>query len=404
MAIQAGLVGLPNVGKSTLFNALTKSSVPAQNYPFCTVDPHMAITYVPDKRLEKLVQIFKSQKIVPTTVQFTDIAGLVKGAAQGEGLGNQFLGNIMNVDLILHIVRCFEDSNVTHVYNEINPIKDLEIIFAELMLKDLESIEKRDEKIAALLKGAKSRNLTSQEIKDLENENNLLQEIKRAVQEGNINKVQSAVKNYKQEGVQTIPLLSAKNFLIIANLSEQDIESKNYLGNSFFQSLVDKFGKEIVIPICAKIEFELAQLSDAEKIEMLDSLNMKQELEDLGEFELSQLTEIEKAEMSEYLKKQTGLDVIIRKTYSNLGLITFFTCGPKESHAWTIKRGTKVINAAGEIHSDLERGFICAEVYNCRDLFKTGNEQALRVSGKIRTEGKDYIVQDGDLLNIRFNV
>lgn len=404
MAIQAGLVGLPNVGKSTLFNALTKSSIPAQNYPFCTIDPHVAITYVPDKRLNKLVQMFKSQKIVPATVQFTDIAGLVKGAAQGEGLGNQFLGNIMNVDLILHIVRCFEDPNITHVYNEINPIKDLEIIFAELMLKDLESIEKREEKVLALLKGAKSRNLTSHEIKDLENENKLLQEIKRGAQEGNINKIQATIKNYKAEGIQTIPLLSTKNYLIIANLSEEDIEGKNYLGNNFYQALVDKYGKNIVIPVCAKIEFELAQLSDAEKIEMLDSLNIKQDLDDLGEFELSQLKDIEKAEISEYLKKQTGLDVIIRKTYSNLGLITFFTAGPKDSHAWTIKKGTKVVNAAGEIHSDLERGFICAEVYNCRDLFQAGSEQALRIAGKIRTEGKDYIVQDGDLLNIRFNV
>lgn len=376
MAIQAGLVGLPNVGKSTLFNALTKSSVPAQNYPFCTVDPHLAITNVPDERLDKLAQIFKSQKTLPTTVHFSDIAGLVRGAAQGEGLGNQFLGNIMSVDLILHVVRCFEDGNITHVHNEINPLNDLEIIFAELMLKDLESIEKREEKILALLKGAKNKNLTSLEIKDLENENKLLQEIKKAVQEGNINNVQTAAKKYKTEGIQTIPLLSAKNYLIIANMSEQDVEGKNYTGNTFYQTLVGKFGQESVIPVCAKIEYELSQLSDAEKAEMLSSLNME----------------------------QSGLDEIIRKTYSNLGLITFFTCGPKEAHAWTIKKGTKVVNAAGEIHSDLERGFICAEVYNCQDLFQAGSESALRISGKIRTEGKDYIVQDGDLLNIRFNV
>lgn len=376
MAIQAGLVGLPNVGKSTLFNALTKSSVPAQNYPFCTVDPHVAITYVPDDRLNKLAQLFKSLKIIPTTVQFSDIAGLVKGAAKGEGLGNQFLGNIMTVDLILHVVRCFEDNNITHVSNEINPLNDLEIIFAELMLKDLESTEKREEKVLALLKGAKNKNLTSHEIKELENENILLQEIKKAINEGNIYKVQATVKKHKTAGIQTVPLLSAKNFLIIANLSEQDVEGKNYTGNPFYQTLVNKFGQENIIPVCAKIESELSQLTDIEKAEMLSSLNME----------------------------QSGLDEIIRKTYSNLGLITFFTCGPKEAHAWTIKKGTKVVNAAGEIHSDLERGFICAEVYNCHDLFQAKSEQALRVTGKIRTEGKDYIVQDGDLLNIRFNV
>lgn len=376
MAIQAGLVGLPNVGKSTLFNALTKSGIPAQNYPFCTVDPHMAITNVPDERLDKLAQIFNSQKLLPATVQFSDIAGLVKGAAKGEGLGNQFLSNIMNVDLILHIVRCFEDDNITHVHNTIDPIDDLEVIFSELMLKDLESIEKREEKLSGLIRTAKNRNLSSHQIKELENEQKLVEEIKPAFQTGDLKKVQDIAQKYKEEKIQTVPLLSSKNFLIIANMSEEDMQGQNYTGNSYYQTLVEKFGENLVIPICAKIEEELSQLSDEEKAEMLDSLEMS----------------------------GSGLDNIIQKTYTNLGLITFFTVGPKEAHAWTIKKGTKIPQAAGEIHSDMERGFICAEIYSCYDLFELKTESALRNAGKIRTEGKEYITQDGDVVLIRFNV
>jgi len=376
MAIQAGLVGLPNVGKSTLFNALTKAGIPAANYPFCTVDPHVAITEVPDERLDKLATIFNSQKKIPTTVQFVDIAGLVKGAAQGEGLGNQFLSNIFGVDLILHVVRCFEDSNITHVHNDIDPLDDFETICAELMLKDLESIEKKEEKFPALFKKAKSKQASAQEIKDLENEQKLVGELKELLEKGNLNDVFAHIVKARKDGVETIPLLSDKKYLIIANVSEDDLSSDNYKNNEHYQKLVERFGENRVIAISAKIESELAQLDEEEAAEMLESLDIT----------------------------SRGLDDIIKKSYAELGLITFFTCGPKEAHAWSIPQGINVREAAGEIHSDLQRGFICAEVYNCEDLFAAGSEQELKNSGKLRTEGKDYIVNDGDLLNIRFNV
>lgn len=370
MSIKAGLVGLPNVGKSTLFNALTKSSVPAQNYPFCTIDPHVAITEVPDDRLAKLQEIFKSQKQIPATATFVDIAGLVKGAASGEGLGNQFLSHIREVDLILHVVRCFEDPDIIHTSNQVDPVGDYEIITAELMLKDLESLTKRIEKIHQLIKSAKNK---PAELKELQTELEVSEALMNALNQTYAERVRHLVQT---SPVALIPLLSAKRFLIIANISEQDIENDAYKNNQNYKALIARFGAELVIPISAKIEGELAQLAPSEAQEMMSLIGLK----------------------------QPGLATIIQKTYEHLGLITFFTCGPKEIHAWPVTKGITVRKAAGEIHSDLERGFICAEIFNCNDLFALGTEQKVKEKGKMRTEGQDYIVHDGDIILIKFNV
>lgn len=370
MSIKAGLVGLPNVGKSTLFNALTKSSVPAENYPFCTIEPHTAITYVPDERVQKLQEIYKSGKILPASVSFVDIAGLVKGAASGEGLGNQFLSHIREVDLVLHVLRCFEDPNIIAQGETIDPLADYEIIVSELMLKDLESVEKRIEKIKQLQKSVSNK---PAEAKLLTAELELLENLQKAL---NATDVAMVKKLLTEATIATVPLLSGKNFLIIANVAESDMDREGYKQNKHYQSLIKTFGQEKVIAICAKLEAELAQLSAQEAIEAM------------GIFGLT----------------QSGLDSIIQKTYVQLGLITFFTCGPKEIHAWPIKKGITIRAAAGEIHSDLERGFICADVFNCNDLFALKSEVAVKSAGKLRVEGQTYLVQDGDIVHIKFNV
>lgn len=368
MSIQAGLVGLPNVGKSTLFNALTKSQVPAENYPFCTIDPHMAVTAVPDKRLAILKNIYHSEKIIPATVNFVDIAGLVKGAASGEGLGNQFLSHIREVDLILHVVRCFEDPNIMHSGDTIDPLADYDIIISELLLKDLESIDKRIPKLEKPLKYG-----TPPEKKAAEQELALLQELRKAIDIADVKQVRAIMATAQ---IQTIPLLTAKNFLIIANLAEHEVEDTVYEKNPHYQALVKQFGADKVIPVCARLEYELSQLNETESEEMMGMLGIK----------------------------DSGLERIIAKTYKELGLITFFTCGPREIHAWPIKQGTTAVNAAGEIHSDLQKGFICAELFSYDDLIALKNEQQIKEQGRLRREGKEYIVQDGDIIHIKFNV
>lgn len=370
MSIQAGLVGLPNVGKSTLFNALTKAGVPAENYPFCTIEPHQAITEVPDSRLDKLASIYGSQKKLASTVTFVDIAGLVKGAAQGEGLGNQFLGHIREVNLILHVLRCFEDQNIIHTTGSVDPLSDYETIVSELMLKDLESVEKRIAKIAQLAKAAKSK---PKELAELQDEHALLEKITQLLNNGKPEEIRKLIDSVK---ITTVPLLSSKNFLVIANISEDEIEGDKYKNNPHYQAVLKRFGPERVIPVSAKIENELAQLDPAQAAEMMEMIGLK----------------------------EPSLNAVIKQTYKNLGLITFFTCGPKEAHAWPIKQGLTIRQAAGEIHSDLERGFICSEIFNCKDIFEFGSEAKLRDLGKIRTEGQDYIVADGDIVHIRFNV
>lgn len=367
MNLKIGLVGLPNVGKSTLFNALTNSSVPAENYPFCTIDPHVAITHVPDARMDKLQAVYNSKKQIPASVSFVDIAGLVKGAAAGQGLGNQFLNNIREVDLVLHVLRCFEDINIMRDQGAINPVDDYQTIINELMLKDLESIQKRQEKVAALLK---HHGTSPQEKKDLTDEAELLKNITAAIDKLDAPTIRNLVLAAK---VQTIPLISAKNFLVVANISENDVE--NPLANSHVQSVIAAFGKDRVIPVCIKIESELSALEGAERQEMMDMFN---------------------------IKKPT-LNSIIEQSFYNLGLITFFTCGPQEIHAWPIIKNTTIRSAAGEIHSDLQRGFICAEIFNYQDIVNTPLAK-LKEVGKIRTEGKDYLVQDGDVVLVKFNV
>jgi ribosome-binding ATPase len=368
MSIKAGLVGLPNVGKSTLFNALTKSSIPMENYPFCTIDPHVAITEVPDERLEQLKKLYNSGKIIPATVTFVDIAGLVKGAATGEGLGNQFLSNIREVDLILHVLRCFEDPNIVRT-TAVDPISDFEIIMAELMLKDIESIDKRIPKVEKSLKGK----LTGAEQKLITDELETLKAVRVALENGDATKAKELVKKTSAE---MIPLLSTKNFIVIANIAEGELEDQQYQSNKHYQALIKHFGSEFVVPVSARVEYELTQMETAEAREFMDMMGIT----------------------------APSLDVIIKKTYDNLGLITFFTCGPKEIHAWPVRKGTTIRQAGGEIHSDIERGFICSETFSCNDLVTYKTEPAIKTAGKLRIEGQNYLVQDGDIVHIRFNV
>ena len=364
MSLTAGIVGLPNVGKSTLFNAITKKNILAANYPFATIEPNVGVVVVPDKRLDFLQDLYKPKSLVPTTFEFTDIAGLVKGASSGEGLGNKFLSHIREVDAIVEVVRCFEDNNIIHVENNVDPIRDIEIINVELILADLEIVDSRINRIGKKAMMSKDK----ETIKEVE----LLNKLKSCLEKNE--PIRSLdLDEDELKIIKPFNLLTLKPIIYMANVSEDDLKNN---GNIYVDKVRDYAKNAEVIVVCAKIEAELCELEEEDKLVLLNDLGVN----------------------------ESGLDKLIRATYSLLGLKTFFTAGTDEVRAWTFKNGMKAPSCAGIIHTDFERGFIKAEVMSYDDLHEFGSEKSVKENGKMRLEGKDYVMQDGDICYFRFNV
>jgi GTP-binding protein YchF len=363
MPIQCGIVGLPNVGKSTLFNALTRAQIAAENYPFCTIDPNVGVVPVPDPRLEQLAAIAKPEKILPTTVEFVDIAGLVAGASKGEGLGNQFLAHIREVDAIAHVVRCFENDDVVHVSGRINPLSDIDVINTELALADLDTVERSYERAT---RGSKAGD------KDAIARRDLLDRLRKQLDSGMPARAVS-MSDAERVMIKEYHLLTAKPVMYVANVSEKGFENNPHL-EAVRKRAVEE--NAVVVPVCAAIEAEIAQLDAADRKDFLDELGLE----------------------------EPGLDRVIRGAYRLLGLQTFFTAGPKEVRAWTVRAGSTAPQAAGVIHTDFERGFIRAEVITFDDYIAGRGEAGARDAGKMRLEGKEYIVREGDVMHFRFNV
>lgn len=363
--MKIGIVGLPNVGKSTLFNSITKAGAESANYPFCTIEPNVGIVAVPDERLKKLAEMYNSKKVTPAVVEFVDIAGLVKGASKGEGLGNKFLSHIRETDSIVEVVRCFENSNVVHVEGRIDPIRDIETINLELIFADIETVEKRLEKAKKMLKADKK----------YQAEIDLLEKIKLALENG----MPARQLDYNEDEkvlLKEMFLLTTKPLIYIANISEEQLADSENDENVKKVKEYAKKEKAEVIPLCIKIEEELSSLEENDKKEMLEALGLK----------------------------ESGLDTLIKKSYDLLGLMSFLTAGEPEVRAWTIKKGTKAPEAAGKIHSDIERGFIKAEIISYDELIKEGSMVQAKEKGMVRQEGKEYIMQEGDVVLFKFNV